>query len=133
MPNMRRLSECKAQLLEAAGYVIKRKTGTARILGSHTIPQVHHEEGLLVGALEEFSGNTVETPRIAETGCLGAALVAMDGTGAYPDCPAACAALKPPLDSYRPNPALADAYATKYRHYRELIAQLRAFNDTLHP
>ena len=60
MPNMRRLSECEAQLLEAAGYVIKRKTGTARILGSHTIPQVHHEEGLLVGALEEFSGNTVE-------------------------------------------------------------------------
>ena len=83
--------------------------------------------------LADISGNSVETPRIAETGCLGAALVAMVGTGAYPDCPAACAALKPPLDSYRPNPALADAYATKYRHYRELIAQLRAFNDTLHP
>ena len=60
MPNMRRLSECKAQLLEAAGYVIKRKTGTARILGGHTIAQVHHEERLLVGALEEFSGNTIE-------------------------------------------------------------------------
>lgn len=56
----RHLSKSEAQLLDAAGYIIKLKTGTARILGSHTITQVYDEEGLLVGAFEEFSGDTVE-------------------------------------------------------------------------
>lgn len=83
--------------------------------------------------LADISGKTVETPRIEETGCLGAALVAMVGSGAWPDSATACAALNPPLDRYTPNPTLADAYVEKKCRYRLLVDKLRAFNDAIQP
>lgn len=81
--------------------------------------------------LADISGQTVETPHIAETGCLGAALAAMAGSGAYPDCATAAAAIHPAINSYQPAPALAGAYCGKLRRYRLLVAQLRAFNDAI--
>lgn len=81
--------------------------------------------------LADISGKIVEIPQIEETGCLGAAIAAMVGTGLYPDVNSATAALKHEIVRYTPNPEHQVAYAEKYRRYQLLTEQLQAFNQLL--
>lgn len=81
--------------------------------------------------LADLSGKTVEIPAVEETGCLGAALAAMVGSGVYADIQSASRALDIPLARYTPNPAHQAAYAQKYQRYQTLVGQLQAFNQSL--
>ena len=78
--------------------------------------------------LADISGKTVEIPEVEETGCLGAAMVAMVGGGAYADVKSASQAMQSAITRYLPDSARKHAYAEKYRRYRLLLAQLQAFN-----
>ena len=61
----------------------------------------------------------------------GAALMAAVGTGAFPDIWRAMAAVDAPVSVIEPVSGRRAAYDAKRFAYRELIAALRAFEDTM--
>ncbi len=77
----------------------------------------------------DISGLPVEIPQIEESGCLGAALVAMTGTGAHPSLQQAQRALDPAIVSYRPDAGRHALYQKKYARYQKLITALIAANQ----
>ena len=72
--------------------------------------------------LAEVLGRPVHTPRVAEAGALGAAILAAVGVGLYADRERALAAMVHPGPVYRPDPARTDAYEDVYMRWRELEA-----------
>lgn len=74
----------------------------------------------------DISGLPVEIPQIEESGCLGAALVAMTGTGAYPSLQAAQQTLAPEILCYQPDAQRHRLYQQKYQRYQRLVAALAA-------
>ena len=81
--------------------------------------------------LADASGLPLELPAIEETGCLGAAMAAAVGTGAYSDFRSAMAAFEPPLTRVEPIPSRFALYAQKRVAYRELIAALAGYEERL--
>jgi L-xylulokinase len=73
----------------------------------------------------DVSGLPVELPQVEETGCLGAAMAAMVGTGAFSDFTAAQQALAPRIETVFPDPAAQHAYQRKYQRYQALVATLQ--------
>jgi len=81
----------------------------------------------------DISGLPVEIPQIEESGCLGAALVAMTGTGAYASLQQAQQALDPVVIRYEPNAQLYALYQKKYQRYQNLISALVTVNQGVTP
>ncbi|HGM5489422.1 TPA: FGGY-family carbohydrate kinase [Serratia fonticola] len=73
----------------------------------------------------DISGLPVELPQVEETGCLGAAMAAMVGTGVFSDFAAAQQALAPRIETVQPDAAAQDAYQRKYQRYQALVAALQ--------
>ncbi len=76
----------------------------------------------------DISGLPVELPQVEETGCLGASLAAMVGTGRFADFREAQQAITPKLTIMQPDPLVTQAYHEKYLRYQALVAAL----GTLH-
>lgn len=74
----------------------------------------------------DASGLPVEIPQIEESGCLGAALAAMTGTGAYASLQQAQQALAPAIVSYQPDAQHHALYQKKYQRYQQLLTALIA-------
>jgi len=81
----------------------------------------------------DISGLPVEIPQIEESGCLGAALVAMTGTGGYASLQQAQQALDPVVIRYEPNTQLYALYQKKYQRYQNLISALVTVNQGVTP
>jgi L-xylulokinase len=79
--------------------------------------------------LADATGLRVETTRVAEPGCLGAAMAAAVGTGAFPGFPAAVRALVGAADAVEPDPAIHDAYQRKRRRYLALVEALQGYEQ----
>ncbi|MDR1613248.1 MAG: carbohydrate kinase [Planctomycetota bacterium] len=77
--------------------------------------------------LADVSGLPVEIPEIEETGCVGSAMAAAVGTGAFPDFRSAIDAFNPPLRTVEPDKSSHEAYQAKYGRYVDLIKALRAY------
>ncbi|CAI0709301.1 L-xylulose/3-keto-L-gulonate kinase [Serratia quinivorans] len=77
----------------------------------------------------DVSGLPVELPQVEETGCLGAAMAAMVGSGAFSDFTAAQRALAPRIERVLPDAAAAEAYGKKYQRYQALVATLQTLNQ----
>lgn len=73
----------------------------------------------------DVSGLPVELPQVEETGCLGAAMAAMVGTGVFNDFAAAQQALALRIEIVLPDAAAKEAYQRKYQRYQALIATLQ--------
>ncbi|MBV6547520.1 FGGY-family carbohydrate kinase, partial [Ursidibacter maritimus] len=71
--------------------------------------------------LADFTGMRLEIPQIEETGCLGAALMAMQGVNESADVFQAQSMLH-----VEPNPAYFAAYQAKYQRYQQLTTTLKA-------
>ncbi|MGC7590222.1 FGGY-family carbohydrate kinase [Bisgaard Taxon 46] len=71
--------------------------------------------------LADFTGMTLEVPQIEETGCLGAALMAMQGLGEQSNVFQTQSML-----SVEPNPEHFEAYQRKYQRYQQLTESLKA-------
>ncbi|AHG19359.1 xylulose kinase [Chania multitudinisentens RB-25] len=80
--------------------------------------------------LADVSGLPLELPQVEETGCLGAAMVAMVGTGAFHDLAAAQLVLAPRLKTVLPDQQAQEAYQQKYQRYQALIGALRALQNS---
>ncbi|ELQ9310974.1 carbohydrate kinase [Serratia marcescens] len=73
----------------------------------------------------DVSGLPVELPQVEETGCLGAAMAAMVGSGVFNDFTAAQHRLAPRIERLLPDAAAAEAYDNKHQRYQALIAALQ--------
>ena len=69
-----------------------------------------------------------ELPQVEETGCSGAALAALVGTGLYPDFYAAQRALRHDIRMIEPDMRAHAAYQRKYHHYQQLISALQGYH-----
>lgn len=78
--------------------------------------------------LADVSGMPVELPQIEETGCLGAALAAMVGTGAYPTFAQAQRHLRYEVKRLEPDTTLHAAYQRKHQRYQFLIDALGIYH-----
>ncbi|MEI7351290.1 FGGY-family carbohydrate kinase, partial [Pectobacterium parmentieri] len=74
----------------------------------------------------DVSGLPVELPQVEETGCLGAAMAAMVGSGAFSDVTAVQRALSPRMTRLTPDEHVRTAYNKKYQHYQALVDALKA-------
>lgn len=75
--------------------------------------------------LADLSGMRLEIPAVEETGCLGAAMMAMRGVG---ENPLSLDLFNQPMQSYEPNPERFDDYQRKYKQYQGLVKALQALN-----
>lgn len=78
----------------------------------------------------DISGLPVELPQVEETGCLGAAMAAMVGTGEFRDFTAAQLALAPRIETVQPDASAREAYQQKYQRYQALVATLQTLQNT---
>lgn len=76
--------------------------------------------------LADIFGVPTSLTNSTEGPAYGAALLAMVGTGRYPDVPSACAATIKTTRTYEPRAAARDRYAELHRRYQTLYPLLRA-------
>lgn len=79
--------------------------------------------------LADVSGLPVELPQVEETGCLGAAMAAMVGTGIFSDFAAAQQALAPRIQTVLPDATAQGVYQRKYQRYQALVATLQTLQQ----
>ncbi|MGD0709046.1 MAG: FGGY family carbohydrate kinase [Anaerolineaceae bacterium] len=72
----------------------------------------------------------VAAMEVSQTGCLGAAMLASVGAGAYPDLAAANGKMMRLKPALQPNPDNADKYERAYRRYRALYPALKPVFQT---
>ena len=77
--------------------------------------------------LADVSGLPVELPQVEETGCLGAALAALVGTGEFASFAQAQHQLTHAKRVIQPDPTVWQAYQTKYQKYQLLIESLQSY------
>ena len=75
--------------------------------------------------LADLFGCPIHTTVSREGAALGAAILAMVGTGAYPSVPDACHEIVRPANACQPDAAAVPVYAQYYQLYREIYPQLR--------
>ncbi|MFZ6084228.1 FGGY-family carbohydrate kinase, partial [Glaesserella parasuis] len=73
--------------------------------------------------LADLTGMTLEVPNIEETGCLGAAMMAMEAAGENPP-----ELLQQAMRQVQPNPEHFEAYQQKYQRYQQLVTTLKALH-----
>ncbi|MCS2168004.1 FGGY-family carbohydrate kinase [Scandinavium manionii] len=78
--------------------------------------------------LADVSGLPVELPQVEETGCLGAALSALVGTGVFSCFAQAQRQLSHATRVIQPDPDAWQAYQHKYQQYQLLIQALQGFH-----
>ncbi|TLV10700.1 carbohydrate kinase [Klebsiella indica] len=126
----------RAHLLQAVyeGVVFSHMTHLNRILERFTAVHTLRVTGgpthsaVWMQMLADVSGLTLELPRVEETGCSGAALMAMVGYGIYPDVQSAQDAIKHTIQTITPDMSAHAAYQQKYRHYQLLISALQGYH-----
>ncbi|MCT8784484.1 FGGY-family carbohydrate kinase [Glaesserella parasuis] len=73
--------------------------------------------------LADLTGMTLEVPNIEETGCLGAAMMAMEAADENPP-----ELLQQAMRQVQPNPEHFEAYQQKYQRYQQLVTTLKALH-----
>ncbi len=81
--------------------------------------------------LADLSGLKIEIPQVEETGCFGAALMAMVGDGVFEDTQSAQQQIASALVTVQPDPTAYAKYRSKYQRYQLLVKHLAAFNNEL--
>ena len=126
----------RAHLLQAVyeGVVFSHMTHLNRMLERFTQVQALRVTGgpthsdVWMQMLADVSGLAIELPQVEETGCSGAALAALVGTGVYPDFHAAQRTLKHDIRVIEPDMRAHAAYQRKYHRYQLLISALQDYH-----
>ncbi|MDI2091241.1 FGGY-family carbohydrate kinase [Commensalibacter oyaizuii] len=129
----------KAHMLQAVyeGVVFSHMTHITRILERFTgVKKLRVTGGpahskIWMQILADVSGLTLEMPKVEETACLGAALVAQVGTGIWATIQEAQAQLTYPINVLEPDRSAYTAYQKKYRHYQYLIEALQFYHTRI--
>lgn len=122
-------------LLEGSAYAVRDITDQMQVTGLAL-----HELRVVGGGAKsplwnqikaDVSGLQVSVPEITETTALGAAFLALVGTGAYASLAEAAANLVRVRGRIDPNPAVASAYVEAYARYRKTyFAMLPVFEES---
>ncbi|CAH3953642.1 carbohydrate kinase [Enterobacter hormaechei subsp. xiangfangensis] len=126
----------RAHLLQAVyeGVVFSHMTHLNRMLERFSHVQALRVTGgpthsdVWMQMLADVSGLAIELPQVEETGCSGAALAALVGTGLYPDFYAAQRALRHDIRMIEPDMRAHAAYQRKYHRYQLLISALQGYH-----
>ncbi|MFL3345789.1 FGGY-family carbohydrate kinase [Enterobacter hormaechei] len=126
----------RAHLLQAVyeGVVFSHMTHLNRMLERFPHVQTLRVTGgpthsdVWMQMLADVSGLAIELPQVEETGCSGAALAALVGTGLYPDFYAAQRALRHDIRMIEPDMRAHAAYQRKYHRYQLLISALQGYH-----
>lgn len=78
--------------------------------------------------LADVSGLAIELPQVEETGCAGAALAALVGTGTFPDFSSAQQTLRHDIRVITPDMRAHTEYQRKYHRYQLLISALQGYH-----
>jgi L-xylulokinase len=78
--------------------------------------------------LADVSGLPVELPQVEETGCFGAAIAALVGTGVYANFTDAQQTLNYEMHTLTPDMSTHAAYQRKYHRYQILIEALQGYH-----
>ena len=81
--------------------------------------------------LADVSGMPLELPRVEETGCFGAAIIAMVSTGHFPDVATAQQHIQTALQKIEPNRHLQEKYRKKYLRYQLLTQVLQGYHTRI--
>ncbi|MCW8346603.1 carbohydrate kinase [Vibrio sp. ZSDZ65] len=79
--------------------------------------------------LADLTGMTVEVSDVDETGSLGAAMVAMVGSGEFASLEACCQSLGVASSRISPNKDNVERYQRKYQKYQRLVQLFKQFED----
>ncbi|SMB86939.1 3-keto-L-gulonate kinase /L-xylulose kinase [Pasteurella testudinis DSM 23072] len=79
--------------------------------------------------LADLTGLPIEIPQIEETGCLGAALMAMVGNQVFSDSKQAQHVVSAQMKRIEPDSTVYDKYQNKYKKYKLLLESLKHFNN----
>jgi FGGY-family pentulose kinase len=108
--------------LNAGGYAID----CLHVAGGHT------RNPLLMELYADVTGCTVTAPREdTDAVLLGTAMVAAAAAGLHPDLSAAAAAMAQPGRTRRPDPAMRDGYARRYRAFLSMHQHRRTLDELL--
>ncbi|MFS2225303.1 FGGY-family carbohydrate kinase [Pantoea sp. B65] len=126
----------RAHLLQAVyeGVVFSHMTHLTRMLERFTDVDALRVTGgptqseVWMQMLADVSGIAIELPQVEETGCSGAALAALVGTGIYRDFRQAQQVIKHQMRTLTPDMTAHAAYQRKYQRYQLLIAALQGFH-----
>ncbi|MNB65574.1 L-xylulose/3-keto-L-gulonate kinase [compost metagenome] len=126
----------RAHLLQAVyeGVVFSHMTHLNRMLERFTDVHALRVTGgpthsrVWMQMLADVSGLAIELPQVEETGCSGAALAALVGTGIFPDFHTAQQNLKHDIRVIEPDMQAHAAYQRKYHRYQILISALQGFH-----
>ena len=126
----------RAHLLQAVyeGVVFSHMTHLNRMLARFTHVQALRVTGgpahsdVWMQMLADVSGLAIELPQVEETGCSGAALAALVGTGVYPDFRTAQQAVRHHIRVITPDKHAHAAYQRKYQRYQLLISALQGYH-----
>ncbi|MGX5087620.1 FGGY-family carbohydrate kinase [Enterobacter sp. UPMP2052] len=126
----------RAHLLQAVyeGVVFSHMTHLNRLLERFTQVRALRVTGgpahsdVWMQMLADVSGLAIELPQVEETGCSGAALAALVGTGVYPDFHTAQRALTHACRVIEPDMHAHAAYQRKYHRYQLLISALQGYH-----
>lgn len=126
----------RAHLLQAVceGVIFSHMTHLQRMRQRfHKVSQLRVTGGstnsrLWMQMLADISELPVSLPQIRETGCLGAAMAAQVGTGAWPDFATAQQQLPPAGKTLWPDATVCDIYRRKYQRYQLLLTAMQEFH-----
>ncbi|KAE9526342.1 FGGY-family carbohydrate kinase [Testudinibacter aquarius] len=79
--------------------------------------------------LADLTGLPLEIPQLEESGCLGAALMAMVGNQVFSDSKQAQQIIAAQMKHITPDPTVYDKYQNKYKKYKLLLESLTHFNN----
>ncbi len=94
---------------------------TLRVTGGTTKSEVWMQ------MLADLTGLTIELPQVEESGALGAAVIAMVGSGEYQSIEQALAQCHQEIITVVPNNEHFDAYQNKYHHYLRFIEAIKSY------
>jgi xylulokinase len=122
-------------ILESQTYELKINMEMLRQAG------VHIEELIAVGGgaksplwlqiKADILGMPVNTLKIREAACLGAAILAGAAAGVYRSVGEGVAATVKPQETFTPEPVMQEQYAQKYHVYRQIYPALTPINRVL--
>ncbi len=77
--------------------------------------------------MADLTGLTIEIPQIEESGALGAAIIAMVGSGEYDSINDALKLCHREISIIQPNPDHLAAYQSKYQKYLRFIEAMKIY------
>ncbi len=81
--------------------------------------------------LADLTGMTVEISDVDETGSLGAAMMAMVGSGEFASLQECTNSMTHSMSRIEPNPENYSRYQKKYHNYQKLVQLFKQFEDEI--